>query len=102
MERYTITNRHGDIEARDCSLAEAADAILTYDGYTYDIRPAADGGFVLWVSQFSRNSPLGNRPLVKSVIYSLRDDRAGAVDQIHHRVIAAADAWHMRATCEEE
>lgn len=102
MERYTVTNRHGDVEARDCSLADAADAILTHDGFAYDIRHAADGGFELWISQFSRNSPLGNRPLVRSSVYSLRDDRAAAVEQIHHRVIALAGAWHMHAACSEE
>lgn len=54
------------------TLQEAAQALLTADGHDYEIR-LEDGTInsrwprhVLWVTQFSRNSPLRSRPLVAS------------------------------------
>lgn len=69
------------------SLEDAAVEKLTHDGHEYDIRPAEDnGGWELWGSQFSHNSPAGGRPLVKTMIYSLSADEAAARLEIFQKV----------------
>lgn len=73
MTTYTVyrTDYSGKATQR-LTLQEAAQRLLTADGHDYDIR-LEDGTinsrwprYVLWITQFSRNSPLGGRPLVAS------------------------------------
>jgi hypothetical protein len=91
---YTVFNNHGSVQERGCTVAEAAQTVMDYDGHSFEIRPASDGkGFELWTSQFSQNSPAGGRPLVKSVIFSLIEDRASAEAEIYGEVIKRADMW---------
>ena len=91
---YIVTNRHGEVQARHLSAADAAAVVMQYDSHDFDVRPAADGrGFELWITQRSQASTLGGRPMVKSVIYSLVGDRAAAEAEIYAAVLAAADAW---------
>ncbi len=91
---YTILNSSGDVEERNCTVAQAAQVVMAYDGHEFEIRAAADGkGFELFTSQFSRNSTGDGRPLVKSVIFSLADDRASAEAEIYKQVILHADWW---------
>lgn len=94
LNRYTVLNNQGEVQERGCTVAEAAQTVMGDDGHEYEIRPASDGnGFDLWTSQFSRNSPAGGRPLVKSVIFSLIEDRASAEAKIYGEVIKRADWW---------
>lgn len=88
---YTVLNRHGSVLGSELSQKDAADLILTYDGHQYEIRKDGDW-FELWVSQFSRNSTLGGRPLVKSAIFGESED------QIWTSVITHADYWDNQ-TC---
>ena len=91
---YVVLNNQGDIQERDCTIAEAAQTVMGYDGHSFEIRPASDGkGFALWASQFSRNSPAGGRPLVKSVIFSLSEDRSAAEAEIFKAVAVNAEWW---------
>lgn len=88
MTTYTVLNRHGDVQDRGLTAAQAANLILTYDGHQYEVRRSDDGKwFDLWVSQFSRNSTLGGRPLVKSVIFGTTED------EIWSGVITHAEGW---------
>ncbi|MFN7341269.1 MAG: hypothetical protein ACK5VI_09355 [Opitutia bacterium] len=73
MTTYTVyrSDDSGNATQR-LTLEEAAQALLTADGHDYEIR-LEDGTagskwprFVLWITQFSRNSPLGSRPMVAS------------------------------------
>jgi len=90
---YTILNASGSVQARGCTAAEAAQEVMGYDGHEFEIRADEDGnGFELWTSQFSRNST-AYRGLVKSVIYSVKDDRAKAEAEIYTKVIHHADWW---------
>ena len=94
VNRYTVLNNQGEVQERGCTVAEAAQTVMGYDGHSFEIRPASDGkGFDLWTSQFSRNSPAGGRPLVKSVIFSLIEDRTSAEAKIYGEVIKHADMW---------
>lgn len=91
---FVVLNTHGSVQERDCTLAEAAEAVMNYDGHDYEIRPAQDGhGFELFVTQFSRNSTGGGLPLIKSVIFSLADDIDAAKDEIFQQVIKRATWW---------
>jgi hypothetical protein len=91
---YTVLNRHGHVEERGCTVAQAAQVVMAYDGHSFEIRAAEAGhGFYLWTSQFSRNSAAGGRPLTKSVIFSLAADRASAEAEIYKQVIVNADWW---------
>lgn len=89
MTTYTVTDQNsGDVIDSGLSVIEAMDAILTDDGHEYEVRPAADGhGFELWTSLHSRNSTLGGR-LIKSVVFSLADDREQATHEIAESVIS--------------
>ncbi len=91
---YTVLDCNGEHQVSGLTVAEAAREVMQYDGHQFEIRAAEDGnGFELWTSQFSRNSTGGGRPLVKSVIYSVADDRDAAEAEIYRKVIAHADWW---------
>lgn len=87
---YTVLDNQGNVIARHLSAQDAMVEILTDDGHGYEIRKAEDGnGFELWVTQFSRNSTLGGKPMVKSAIWSFEADESKATDEIAAKVIAA-------------
>lgn len=93
MTSYTVLNRHGEVQERNCGLHEAAETVLRYDGYEFEIRPEEDGrGYRLWTSTFSRNSGCFNG-LTRSVIFSLEDHPAHAVQDIYRQVINHSDWW---------
>lgn len=88
---YTVLNRHGDIQERGCTMFQAAQIVLGYDGNEYEIRPASDGkGFDLWTSSFSRNSTAYNG-LTKSRIFSIAEGEQLAHADIYRQVIRHAD-----------
>ena len=90
---YTVLNRHGDVQAQECTMFEAAQLVLEYDGNTYEIRPAADGkGYDLWVSRFSRNSS-AHDGLTESRIFSPVEDEQLAHADIYRQVIRNAEWW---------
>lgn len=93
MTTYTVYRSDDSGKATQrLTLEEAAQALLTADGHDYEIRleDGTVGGkwprFVLWITQFSRNSPLGSRPMVAS-----RFIGASHAD-IYEQVIG--DPWH--------
>lgn len=86
MTTYTILNSNsGEIEQRGATVAEAAQALLGYDGHEWEIRKS-ETGHDLYVSRYSRSSTAFDG-LHKSTIYSLDDDPANAEDDIFARVI---------------
>ena len=90
---YTLIDHDGDVEVEGMSLEDVGREILTHDGYEYDIR--ADerlGGWRLWISQHSRNSTGGGRPLVKSVVFSLEETEAAATADIL-RQVTTHEGW---------
>ena len=89
---YTVLNRHGAVECSGATLEQAADAVMSYDGNVWEIRPTAKGGHDLWVSSVSRNSS-AHDGLTKSVIFSLHSDRALAEVEIFREVIRNATWW---------
>src|ERR1700678_844878 len=92
---FTVLNASGTVEARGCSVAEAAQTVMNYDGYAFEIRPGDTkfGGFDLWRSDGSYASTRGARHMTKSVIFSLIADRASAEAEIYKQVITHADWW---------
>lgn len=85
MTSYTISD-HGQITT-GLSAVDAAEILLTDDGYEYEMRADADGGYTLYVSPYSRNSTLGGRPMVRSVIYTNETDEELAARDIAEAVI---------------
>lgn len=84
MTAYTVLDRHGNVQSRGLTAAQAADLILSYDGHRYEVRQSKDGRWQdLWISEFSRNSTLGGRPLVKSVIFGSTEDEIWKI-VLHH------------------
>lgn len=61
---YTVfrADNAASIAGKGLTLEQAADTLLTSDGYEYEIRQE-DGLFVLWASDGSRNSTRGARHL---------------------------------------
>lgn len=91
MATYTVYNPSGGMEAEPGqSLADAANALMTYDGHDWEIREEGDA-FNLYTS---RNSPCGGRDLVRSVVSSYAADRATAETEIFERVISE-DWWKL-------
>lgn len=87
---YTVVSPNGDyVIGSGMSAVEAMHDVLTHDGHDYEIRLRDDGGYDLFVTQFSRNSTLGGRPMVKSVISSYEADEAAATLEIAQKVITA-------------
>lgn len=90
MTTYTIDD-HGTITS-GLTAVKAADILLTDDGHEYEIRHTDDGTqWRLFVSQFSRNSTLGGRPLVGSVIWSSQVFEAHATADIAEQVIRSGN-----------
>lgn len=81
---YTIYGR-GKIDS-GLTATEAAEVLLTDDGYRYEIRRDRDG-WRLYVSQHSRNSTLGDRPLVGATIWSSEAAEDAAWEDIADKVI---------------
>jgi hypothetical protein len=101
MITYTVYNPNSDGEsATGLCLADAADALMTYDGHEWEIREEG-GAFNLYTSQFSRNSPCGGRDLVRSVVSSYAADRAAAETEIFERVISE-DWWKLECVTDAE
>ena len=93
MTTYTVFDNNNETVKRGLSLHDAAVELLTADGHDYEIRPEADGeGFRLWITQFSRNSTLGGRPLSKSIFFSLEADKRRAEYEIFTQVIG--EDWY--------
>lgn len=80
----------GIVVATAPDVLTAAHEILMHDGHMYEVRPDGDGGVELYISQFSRNSPCGGRPLVRAAIFGRN------LDDIARRVVAAAHRWNLR------
>lgn len=69
MITYTVTNPNsGALLGRGLSVTEAADAILTHDGYAYEVREMGAGHYELFVSDGSANSPRGARHLNSTIL----------------------------------
>lgn len=87
---YTILNAgNGNEPIRGLSLADAAQELLLSDGHDYEIRAEPDGGFTLWLTQFSRNSTLGGKPMVRSRFFSTADTMADAEKELFGKVVRA-------------
>lgn len=86
MSTFTVINDNsGEVIATGLTAAEAAAEVLTDDGREFDIRAAEDGnGFELWTRQ-----QVANKGWTKTVVYSVKDDRAAAEAEIFAKVIAA-------------
>jgi hypothetical protein len=87
MTTYTV-HHNGQIIGRGMSAIAAAREILTHDGHEYEIGPMPWGGYLLWVTRFSRNSP-AHDGLHKSLTFSLENDEHKASLEIAEQVIAA-------------
>lgn len=93
MTTYTVFHSNDSTRAISrLTLKEAAHELLTYDGYDYEIRQDGnlfDGTpmYRLWVSQFSRNSPLGRKGLGATIIYGETEN------EIWQEVISREN-WH--------
>lgn len=89
-EKFSVISNQGECIAQNLTAYDAAVEILLHDGHQFEIRPAEnEDGHDLWVSRASRNSPIGGRPLVKSAIFSIENDKALAERDIAGKVIAA-------------
>lgn len=82
----TVLNKHGVVQGSGMSVKSAAETILTYDGHEFDIR-TDDGLLELWVSEFSRNSACGGRPLVQTGFFGRTES------DIYDAVCRHADYW---------
>ncbi len=93
MVTYTVFDGNGNARP-GLTLSEAGEALLTADGYTYEIAPDADGdGFRLFRSKASSNAA-GPRGMRASVFFSLEAERAAAEAEIYARVVAHDSDWH--------
>ena len=90
MTTYTVIDTTGDIIKRHLSVEDAAHEILTHDGHGYEFRQCVDEGWRLWVTPFSRNSPVGGKPLTP-LFWSSHDDLEKARAELFQRVIA--ETW---------
>ena len=103
MTTFTVLNRHGEVQTQNASLSEAAQTVLGYDGHEYEIRRGENNkGFWLYVSQFSRNSSCGGRPLVRSCCYPAADTEAEAETEIFQHVINHASFWDGQTVMTDE
>ena len=102
MTTYTLLDHNGDVMRRGLTAREAMNEILRHDSHDYDIRPRDDGGgFDLWVTQFSRASTLGDRPMIRSLVRAYDLDIDEATDEIALKVIEACWDGYPEAMTDE-
>jgi hypothetical protein len=70
MTTYTVINPNtGEVLGRGLSATDAAAAILTDDGYAYEVRERGDiGHYELFVSDGSANSTRGARHMNSTIL----------------------------------
>lgn len=96
-EGWTLLDFEGiPIEESLPSKAAAVHAMLTDDGYDYEIRAENGGGFRLWTLDRSRHSA-GQHRFTGTVIFSLEDDEVKAEAEIFEKVADMAGEWHGRS-----
>jgi hypothetical protein len=96
---YTVfcADDSASVQGRGLSLAQAADCLLTADGYEYEVRDE-DGLLILWISDGSQNSTRGARNFRSCAAggYIARD-----LDALHSKIVAAE--WHgLEAATDED
>jgi len=94
MQTYTVYGESTPLDAAERHLraTEAMDRLLSYDGYRYEIRRSEFNGrpcWDLWQSDGSENSTRGARHLVKTVVFSMAGNEAGATQEIAEKVCVA-------------
>ena len=82
---YAVINAQGEPIAQGLTEAEAAHAILTYDGAEYEIRADEDGeGWILWGKSL-------NGPWLAYIFGSWETDRDAAEAEIMAEVVGMSD-----------
>lgn len=82
---YVVLTANGDLIDTNLNAAEAAQAILNYDGQDFDIRANTGGqGFDLWSRQ-----QVAGRGWHKTVIYSVETEAEKAEAEIFAKVLEA-------------
>ena len=94
MTTYTVyQSQDFSICRTGLTLDQAANELLTGDGYTYEIRPEDDGqGWRLWISRGSQHSYGGTQGLISSVFFSLADAETEAAAEIFQKILG--HEWH--------
>ena len=104
MTTYTVMNGAGTVQASGCTLEEAANEVLTYDDYAFEIRRAeprwdvhGEPQWQLWHSDGSAASTRSARHLVLTRIGVYAATKEAAWPGIAAEVIANAD-WFKGCT----
>lgn len=101
MTTYTVFDPNDSENFKPgLTLADAMDRCMSADNFAYEIRPMNDGGFALWRGQFSQSSTLGSRPMVKTVMFSLKPDRETAEAEIFTE--ALSHDWKLECMTDED
>lgn len=99
---YTVFSFNDSSRAyRGLSVTDAAQELLLADGHDYEIRQ--DGTFHdgtpflrLFVTQFSRASPLGGEPMVGTIIFGQTEE------EIYEQVVVVDWDWHGKEAMTDE
>ena len=100
MNTYSITDSAGDIIEENLTVEQCAIALLTYDGYGYEI-DKTEWGWELLISGGSRSGTgLGqyNGSTIPAKDPALSEDEATA--QLFAEVVANADVWYPNLNVE--
>jgi hypothetical protein len=96
---YAVINAQGEPIAEGLTEAEAAHAILTYDGGGYEIRSDPDGeGWILWGKSL-------NGPWIAYIFGSWETDRDDAEAEIMAEVVGMSDTaarWPAEAIPQDD
>jgi hypothetical protein len=86
---YTVARADGEGREINLTIAEAARAILHYDGQDYEIRREPDGdGWRLWQRQ-----QVANRPWHPVLIWSFAETESEAEAEMLAEVVEKSSAW---------
>lgn len=98
MTTFTVIDRNsGEKIDGGLTAADAAHIVLTDDSQEYEIRSDEDGGFSLWSRQ-----QVANKRWTRTVIFSVKDDRAEAEAEIFDKVIAADWPRHPEVLTDQQ
>jgi hypothetical protein len=90
---YTVLNRDGVVQARGCTVAEAAAVVMRYGGQDFEIRPGKGGSLELWITISSTTFARKPAPMPRPMVWCMGSRGSRAEKKIYRKVIEESRVW---------
>jgi hypothetical protein len=90
---YTVLDRDGVVQARGCTVAEAAAVVMRYDGQDFELRPTFALGLELWITISSTTFLRNPVPVPRPMVWCMGSRGSRAEKKIYRKVIEESRVW---------